>query len=139
MRRGILLGCGLASAFLVNSELRAQFAAFFARPDSFSLGVCNGCQTLAQLKTLIPGAAHWQILAKSAMQDDLASLQRTVTQEVVVGGGSATAAHAMIAVWQDRNQRPLDRIAKLLAEVRAAGEPDASMLSVALREMRNLA
>ena len=105
----------------------------------FELGNRLGLPWLRGRIAALPGAAHWQILAKSAMQDDLASLQRTVTQEVVVGGGSATAADAMIAVWQDRNQRPLDRIAKLLAEVRAAGEPDASMLSVALREMRNLA
>ena len=36
-----------------------QFSAFFARPDSFALGVCNGCQMLSQVKDLIPGAAAW--------------------------------------------------------------------------------
>ena len=52
-------GRGWATSILERSALREQFAAFFARPDSFSLGVCNGCQMLAQLKALIPGAEHW--------------------------------------------------------------------------------
>jgi phosphoribosylformylglycinamidine synthase len=52
-------GRGWATSILEHAPLRAQFAAFFARPDSFSLGVCNGCQMLAQLKALVPGADHW--------------------------------------------------------------------------------
>ncbi len=52
-------GRGWATSILERPALREQFAAFFARPDSFSLGVCNGCQMLAQLKGLIPGAEHW--------------------------------------------------------------------------------
>jgi phosphoribosylformylglycinamidine synthase len=52
-------GRGWATSILERPGLREQFAAFFANPDSFSLGVCNGCQMLAQLKGLIPGAEHW--------------------------------------------------------------------------------
>src|SRR4249919_1197344 len=52
-------GRGWATSILERPALREAFANFFARPDSFSLGVCNGCQMLAQLKTLIPGAEHW--------------------------------------------------------------------------------
>jgi phosphoribosylformylglycinamidine synthase len=52
-------GEGWAKSILFNDALRAEFAAFFARPDSFSLGVCNGCQMLSALKELIPGAALW--------------------------------------------------------------------------------
>ncbi|MBC7983340.1 MAG: phosphoribosylformylglycinamidine synthase subunit PurQ, partial [Candidatus Obscuribacterales bacterium] len=52
-------GEGWAKAILFNSELRDAFAAFFARPETFSLGVCNGCQMFAALKSLIPGAEHW--------------------------------------------------------------------------------
>jgi phosphoribosylformylglycinamidine synthase len=52
-------GSGWAKTILFNDDLQAQFAAFFSRPDSFSLGVCNGCQMMAQLKDIIPGAAHW--------------------------------------------------------------------------------
>ena len=52
-------GEGWAKSILFNAALREQFEAFFARRDSFSLGVCNGCQMMSALKTLIPGAAHW--------------------------------------------------------------------------------
>jgi len=105
----------------------------------FDLGNRLGVPWLRERIGALPGNAHWQVLARSAMQDDLASLQRTVTQEVVAGAGTATATDQMIAIWRDQNRRPLERVAKLLAEVRAVDTQDASMLSVVLREMRNLA
>jgi phosphoribosylformylglycinamidine synthase len=52
-------GEGWAKSILFNAQLRRQFEAFFARSDSFTLGVCNGCQMLAALKSLVPGTAHW--------------------------------------------------------------------------------
>ncbi|WP_163649825.1 phosphoribosylformylglycinamidine synthase [Modicisalibacter sp. 'Wilcox'] len=52
-------GGGWAKSVLFNARARAQFADFFARDDSFALGVCNGCQMLSQLKELIPGAESW--------------------------------------------------------------------------------
>ncbi len=52
-------GGGWAKSILYSPALRAEFAAFFGRDDTFTLGVCNGCQMLSQLKELIPGAAHW--------------------------------------------------------------------------------
>ncbi|HYM47916.1 MAG TPA: phosphoribosylformylglycinamidine synthase, partial [Burkholderiaceae bacterium] len=52
-------GEGWAKSILYNSRARDEFAAFFARPDSFALGVCNGCQMMSALHELIPGAQHW--------------------------------------------------------------------------------
>jgi phosphoribosylformylglycinamidine synthase len=52
-------GEGWAKSVLFNARLREQFAEFFHRPDSFSLGICNGCQMMSTLKELIPGAEHW--------------------------------------------------------------------------------
>ena len=52
-------GQGWAKSVLFHGELRDMFAAFFERADSFSLGVCNGCQMLSTLQELIPGADHW--------------------------------------------------------------------------------
>jgi phosphoribosylformylglycinamidine synthase len=52
-------GGGWARSILFNPRAREVFQAFFEREDSFALGVCNGCQMLAQLKELIPGAEHW--------------------------------------------------------------------------------
>jgi len=52
-------GEGWAKTILFNPRARDQFAAWFSRDDSFSLGICNGCQMMAALKELVPGAAHW--------------------------------------------------------------------------------
>jgi phosphoribosylformylglycinamidine synthase len=52
-------GEGWAKSILFNSLAREEFAAFFARDATFTLGVCNGCQMLAALKELIPGAESW--------------------------------------------------------------------------------
>ncbi|MEI6413181.1 MAG: phosphoribosylformylglycinamidine synthase [Pseudomonadota bacterium] len=52
-------GTGWARIILSHPAVRAEFQAFFARPETFALGVCNGCQMFSQLKDLIPGAAHW--------------------------------------------------------------------------------
>ncbi len=52
-------GGGWAKSILYNSKVYDEFAAFFQRSDSFALGVCNGCQMMAQLRDLIPGATQW--------------------------------------------------------------------------------
>jgi phosphoribosylformylglycinamidine synthase len=52
-------GGGWAKSVLFNPRARDAFATFFARQDTFSLGICNGCQMLSQLKELIPGAELW--------------------------------------------------------------------------------
>lgn len=52
-------GSGWAKSILFNSRLRDAFAEFFARPDTFALGVCNGCQMMSQLRDIIPGAQDW--------------------------------------------------------------------------------
>jgi phosphoribosylformylglycinamidine synthase len=52
-------GGGWAKTILFHSRLSDEFAGFFARPDTFALGVCNGCQMMSQLTTMIPGASHW--------------------------------------------------------------------------------
>jgi len=87
----------------------------------------------------LPGDAHWETLAKGAMQDDLSSLQRTISSEVLADGGKITASAKLIAAWEGRNRRSIDRTAELIGELRAAPVVDAAMLSVALRELRNLA
>jgi phosphoribosylformylglycinamidine synthase len=52
-------GQGWAKSILFNSRARKEFEAFFARSDTFALGICNGCQMMAALKELVPGARHW--------------------------------------------------------------------------------
>ncbi len=52
-------GGGWAKSVLFNPKLRDQFEKFFNRDETFSLGICNGCQMLSQLAPLIPGADNW--------------------------------------------------------------------------------
>ncbi|MFT3927940.1 MAG: phosphoribosylformylglycinamidine synthase [Myxococcales bacterium] len=52
-------GEGWAKSILFNARARDAFAAFFARGDTFALGVCNGCQMMSNLKDLIQGAENW--------------------------------------------------------------------------------
>jgi len=52
-------GEGWAKSILFNTRARDEFSAFFARTDTFALGVCNGCQMMSNLHEIIPGAERW--------------------------------------------------------------------------------
>jgi phosphoribosylformylglycinamidine synthase len=52
-------GGGWAKSILFNPQARKEFTRFFERPDTFGLGVCNGCQMMSGLKEIIPGTEHW--------------------------------------------------------------------------------
>ena len=52
-------GSGWAMSILFNQELKCMFKEFFERQETFTLGVCNGCQMLSQLKKIISGAESW--------------------------------------------------------------------------------
>jgi len=105
----------------------------------FELATKLGLPWLREKIAALPGGAHWQMLARGAMLDDLSSLQRTICAEVLAGGVDIAAPAKLIAAWQDRNRRSIDRAAQLLAELHGAPAVDTAMLSVALRELRNLA
>ena len=97
----------------------------------------------------LPGEGHWPTLARAAMRDDLAGLQRALTMQVVdgvrgvqgVGAGARAGVppQDLIAAWRDAQASALERAQRLIAELRAGPAPDHSMLAVALRELRNLA
>ena len=73
-------GEGWAKAILYHPRARDEFAAFFDRPGTFALGVCNGCQMLAALKELIPGAEAWPHFVKNTSEQFEA---RLVTVEIL--------------------------------------------------------
>jgi len=52
-------GGGWANSIIYNPRARDEFQAYFARTDTFGLGLCNGCQMFSHLRDLIPGAQHW--------------------------------------------------------------------------------
>ena len=61
-------GQGWAKTILFNGKARDEFSAFFQRPDTFALGVCNGCQMMSALKELVPGAEHWPALQRNIVE-----------------------------------------------------------------------
>jgi len=69
-------GVGWASSILFHERTRAEFQQFFARPDTFTLGVCNGCQMVARLKGLIPGAEHWPVFQRNRSEQFEARLSQ---------------------------------------------------------------
>ena len=122
----------------------AEVAATAGKPVDLVAGayfeVANrlGLGWLREKVGALPGGAHWQTLAKGAMQDDVSNLARGITADVVAGTGASGTAD-LVAAWRDRNRRALERAGQLFAELRAVPNPDAAMLSVALRELRTLA
>jgi phosphoribosylformylglycinamidine synthase len=61
-------GTGWARSILFNERLLDSFSAFFNRADTLSLGVCNGCQMMSQLKHIIPGATDWPRFLRNRSQ-----------------------------------------------------------------------
>lgn len=58
-------GRGWAATILHQSRLQQTFQEFFNRPDTFTLGVCNGCQMLSSIAELIPGASNWPTFGRN--------------------------------------------------------------------------
>lgn len=73
-------GSGWARSILYNDALKDMFQAFFERKDTVSLGVCNGCQMLSQLKNIIPGAEHWPAFVRNISEQFEA---RYITVEIL--------------------------------------------------------
>ncbi|UOV00718.1 phosphoribosylformylglycinamidine synthase [Pseudoxanthomonas mexicana] len=74
-------GRGWATSILERNALRDAFATFFARTDTFSLGVCNGCQMMSQLKDIIPGAQHWPVFLRNQSEQFEARMALLEVQE----------------------------------------------------------
>ena len=81
-------GRGWAGTIRLNARARTIFETFFVRPDTFSLGVCNGCQMLSELKDLIPGAAGWPAFERNSSEQFEA---RLVMVEVLPSNSILTA------------------------------------------------
>ena len=104
----------------------------------FHLGHRLGLDYMAQRASALAGSGHWQGMARQALRDDVAGLQRTLAREVLLHGGGGTAA-ARIERWEAGSRVARDRAARVVDEVKSAAEADLAMLSVALRELRALA
>ena len=95
-----------------------------------------GLDRLRQQVELLPADSYWQGLAKLALGDDLADLQRSIALQAVREGAGDAAT--LLAQWEQDNRQGLERGQRLLAELQETPGSDLAMLSVALRELRNL-
>jgi glutamate dehydrogenase len=86
----------------------------------------------------LPRANRWQALARAALRDDLYSLHRAITQEVLESADGEVDAEEAIAAWLERNESAVERVRGILADIRASRSYDMTTLPVALREVRNL-
>ncbi len=98
-------GAGWARSVLFNEKLRQQFAAFFARPDSFSLGVCNGCQMLSLLRELIPGTEDWPRFMRNQSEQfeaRLVSVEIVESKSVLLRGMAGSQLPIAVAHGEGR-------------------------------------
>jgi phosphoribosylformylglycinamidine synthase len=122
-------GAGWARSILFNAQLAEAFAAFFARPDTFSLGVCNGCQMMSLLKDIIPGAQDWPRFLRNRSEQYEARLVQVAVLEspsVLLAGMAGSRMPIVVAhgegkaVFTDDQQRARARGA--LAYIEHDGE-----------------
>jgi glutamate dehydrogenase len=85
----------------------------------------------------LPGDSRWQTLARTGLREDVSRLQTELTSLVLKLRPDVKAPDALINEWEAQNKGRLERSRQLLADLHSAGTLDLSMLSVALRELRN--
>jgi phosphoribosylformylglycinamidine synthase len=97
-------GEGWAKAIRFDARLADLFATFFARGDSFALGVCNGCQMMASLAPLIPGADAWPRFTdnRSRYEARLASVEVQPSPSLFFDGMAGTIAPVAVAHGEGR-------------------------------------
>ncbi|UQB43190.1 phosphoribosylformylglycinamidine synthase [Thiomicrospira microaerophila] len=98
-------GRGWANSILFNAMARDQFEAYFNRDDTFSLGVCNGCQMMSNLKSIIPGADHWPAFVRNRSEQFEARLSLVEVQEspsVLLAGMAGSRMPVAVAHGEGR-------------------------------------
>ena len=104
--------------------------------------VVGGRLNFSWLRTQIdglPADSHWQTLAKTGLREDVSGLQTELASLVLKLSPEVKVPDALINEWEAQNKSELERSRQLLAGLHSAGKLDLSMLSVTLRELRNLA
>jgi phosphoribosylformylglycinamidine synthase len=100
-------GEGWAKSILFHAQARETFARFFARPDTFTLGVCNGCQMLSALKEIIPGAAIWPRFVRNRSDQFEARLSRVRIESgpsILFTGMAGTLAPIVVSHGEGRTE-----------------------------------
>jgi phosphoribosylformylglycinamidine synthase len=98
-------GEGWAKSILYSPRARTQFERFFARQDTFTLGVCNGCQMVSNLKEIIPGAEHWPRFVRNRSEQfeaRLALVRIEPSPSVLLAGMAGSLAPIAVAHGEGR-------------------------------------
>jgi phosphoribosylformylglycinamidine synthase len=98
-------GEGWAKSILFHAAARAQFERFFERRDTFTLGVCNGCQMMSALKELVPGAARWPRFVRNRSDQFEARLARvaiTRSPSILLAGMAGSLLPIAVAHGEGR-------------------------------------
>ncbi|MEH6584706.1 MAG: phosphoribosylformylglycinamidine synthase [Halioglobus sp.] len=104
-------GEGWAKSVLFNEAVRDQFADYFLRDDSFTLGVCNGCQMVSTLKSLIPGAEHWPRFVRNRSEQfeaRLAMVQVEESPSILLSGMAGSQLPIAVAHGEGRAEFSTD-------------------------------
>ncbi len=104
----------------------------------YALGDRLALDWLSRCIAALPAEGHWQGLARGALRDDVAGLQRALTMDVLRVADRGETADARLAAWEGAHRAARERATRVVDEVRGAARPDLAMVSVALRELRNL-
>jgi glutamate dehydrogenase len=104
----------------------------------FALGYKLDLHWLRDQIARLPAETHWQTLAQGALRDDLYSEQRELTAEVLKPGTEDRDAETLIDAWMEENRSAVERANAILSDLKEADTLDIAMVSVALREIRNL-
>ncbi|WP_373095697.1 phosphoribosylformylglycinamidine synthase, partial [Zhongshania sp.] len=98
-------GEGWAKTILFNARARDEFAAYFQREDTFSLGVCNGCQMMSNLHSLIPGAEFWPRFVRNRSEQfeaRVAQLEIPESPSILLAGMAGSHMPVAIAHGEGR-------------------------------------
>jgi phosphoribosylformylglycinamidine synthase len=110
-------GEGWAKSILFNARVRDAFADFFARPETFTLGVCNGCQMMSNLHELVPGAEHWPRFVQNRSEryeSRLVQLRVEESPSIVFRGMSGSVIPIVVAHGEGRVEPRSDEALRAL-------------------------
>jgi glutamate dehydrogenase len=116
---GRTLGCVTSVYFLVAERLSAPW--------------------LRERISMLPTDTHWQTLARAALRNELAERLRQLTRAVLTLTPDSEDVAGLMQAWERDREMGLLRMRHVLGELQTASSPDLAMLSVGLRELRNLA
>ncbi|SAL12580.1 NAD-glutamate dehydrogenase [Caballeronia telluris] len=101
----------------------------------FAIGTLLDYGWIAERAMALPTATHWDLLARAAALEELARLKRALTVSALEASRGIDSADVIVDSWRAKRADALERYARLLAELRAAGGASLSMLLVVVREM----